>query len=115
MAHATNPGTITRRRMLETMGQAAAVTVAATPVLSALGRGWSVHAQTVPLSAVAGIDRVVMLHGKTYLHAWGGYGQPPAPRGPARGTTPPPDARSGRPGPVDGLAQDLRPRRRAVR
>ena len=30
-----------------------------------------------PLNAIAGVDRVVMRHGKTYLQAWAGYGSPP--------------------------------------
>jgi DUF1680 family protein len=30
-----------------------------------------------------------MLHGQTYLRAWGGYGKPPVPGRPARGATPP--------------------------
>ncbi len=54
-----------------------------------------VDAQALPLAAVAGVDRVVMLKGKTYLSGWAGYGAPPR-RGRAAGAgrggaeTPPP-------------------------
>ena len=42
-------------------------------------RTTAVSAQAVPadLNTVAGPDRVVMNHGKTYLNAWAGYGEPP--------------------------------------
>jgi hypothetical protein len=58
------------------MGKAAAMTLVATPIVDALGTV-SIHAQAQPLAAVAGIDRVVMLKGKTYLSGWTGYGAPP--------------------------------------
>lgn len=34
--------------------------------------------ETVPFHAEAGIDRIVILPGKTYLRGWAGYGKPPA-------------------------------------
>ena len=76
---------MTRREALETMGTIAVV-VAASPLID----GFAVSAQTLPLAAVAGPDRVVMRHGKTYLNGWAGYGAPPR-RG-RRGTPPPPTA-----------------------
>ncbi|HET9370410.1 MAG TPA: beta-L-arabinofuranosidase domain-containing protein [Vicinamibacterales bacterium] len=80
---------ITRRELLETAGKAAAVAVIATPAADALG-GFTIHPQTQPLNAVAGVDRVVMLKGKTYLSAWAGYGAPPRRgRGAGRGNNPP--------------------------
>ena len=38
----------------------------------------------LPLAALAGVDRVVVLPGKTYLNGWAGYGSPPG-RGRRRG------------------------------
>ena len=71
-------GHLTRRTLLATAGKATVVALAA-PFLdlavgaAARGRG----ADRRPLNAVAGVDRVVMLHGKTYLSAWAGYGAAP--------------------------------------
>ena len=50
-------------------------------------------ADETPLNAVAGIDRVTILTGKTYLRGWAGYGDPPRPqrpRGPQATDAPPP-------------------------
>src|ERR1051326_2100874 len=50
-------------------------------------------ADEAPLNAVAGVDRVTILPGKTYLRGWAGYGDPPRPerpRGPQAQTPPPP-------------------------
>jgi hypothetical protein len=33
-------------------------------------------AETAPLNGAAGIDRVTILTGKTYLRGWAGYGDP---------------------------------------
>src|SRR4051812_30362818 len=74
--------TMTRRELLETAGKfgtAAAVSVAAGPFLGALTDGFTVSAEALPLTALAGVDRVVMNHGKTYLNGWAGYGAPPRP------------------------------------
>ena len=47
-----------------------------------------------PLNGIAGIDRVTVLQGKTYLRGWAGYGNPPsAVRG--RGPAAPPPVPSG--------------------
>ncbi len=80
----------TRREMLETMGKAAAASLVAFPILEGVvaiaGSG------AAPLTAIAGVDRITLLPGKTYLNAWAGYGAPPrrAPRRPAPGAPPPP-------------------------
>src|SRR3954451_6979556 len=52
----------------------------------------SFGAEGTPLNGVAGIDRVTVLPGKTYLRGWAGYGDPPRPqrRGPGAPPTPPP-------------------------
>jgi hypothetical protein len=76
---------------LGTMGKAAAASVLVPPVLRAailparsVGRGASQRR--------GGVDRVVVLPGKTYLRAWAGYGDPPRPaprRAAAVDSTPP--------------------------
>src|SRR5262245_35237374 len=70
---------ITRRELLQNAGKAAGFTVVAMPMLGTLGDVLSVSAQAQPLNAIAGIDRVVMKNGKTYLNGWAGYGAPPRP------------------------------------
>ena len=91
--------TMTRRELLGTAGKVAAISVVAGPFVGALTDGFAVSAQDLPLAAVAGVDRVVMRHGKTYLAAWSGYGAPPRPGrqgGGGRGAaTPPPPAPAG--------------------
>jgi DUF1680 family protein len=82
-ADSARPG-LTRREVLTAAGKTAAFALVASPVVSAFGSELSIHAQALPLAAVAGIDRVVMLKGKTYLSGWAGYGAPPR-RGRAAG------------------------------
>ena len=88
----TQKSTLTRRELLGTIGKAAAVTVVAGPFVElALGQDGVVSAAEAPLAASAGVDRVVMNHGKTYLSAWSGYGAPPQlgrQAGPLRGAAP---------------------------
>src|SRR5262245_7655367 len=77
MSDKTKP-TVTRREMLGTMGAVAAGSVIATQLVElTFGDGGVLAAQATPLNAVAGVDRVVMLKGKSYLNGWVGYGQPP--------------------------------------
>lgn len=71
---------LTRRELLTRAGKAGAVAVVASPLVElAFGDGGVLSAQALPapLTAIAGPDRVVMKHGKTYLNAWAGYGEPP--------------------------------------
>jgi DUF1680 family protein len=71
---------MTRREMLGTMGTVAVGSIVATQLVEAtFGETGVLAAQATPLNAVAGVDRVVMLKGKTYLNGWVGYGQPPRP------------------------------------
>src|SRR5262245_61953339 len=70
---------ITRRELLKTAGNMTVLSVVATPV----GRTFALSARAEPVNAAAGVDRVVMRNGKTYLNGWVGYGAPPRP--PARG------------------------------
>ena len=70
---------MTRRELLGAAGKVAGLTVIATPFMGAFGSGLSIFAQAQPLAAIAGVDRVVMKSGKTYLNGWAGYGAPPRP------------------------------------
>src|SRR5579872_6371814 len=73
---------LTRRELLGVVA-AAALTPAA-------------RADEAPLNAIAGVDRVTILPGKTYLRGWTGYGDPPQPRRPLPpGATPPPPPPTG--------------------
>src|SRR4051812_35974405 len=67
-----NANRMTRREMLERLGMVAVVSAAAGPLTG----GLTVSAQTLPLNAIAGVDRVVMKGGRTYLNGWAGYGEP---------------------------------------
>jgi DUF1680 family protein len=61
---------LTRRKLLT-------LSLAATP----LGKVFALTARAEPLNTVAGVDRVVMRNGKTYLNGWAGCGDPPRPPG----------------------------------
>jgi uncharacterized protein len=65
--------TMTRRDMMKRTGLVAVVSA----TTGSLVDGLSVSAAELPLAAVAGVDRVVMTGGKTYLNGWAGYGEPP--------------------------------------
>ena len=84
-----SPG-LSRRELLTRAGQAAAASVVALPLLE-IGLD-AVGAAAAPLTAIAGVDRIALLSGKTYLNAWAGYGDPPrrGNRRPAPGAPPPP-------------------------
>ena len=74
-------------------------TVIGTVAGAAVSRAVAVG-QDAPINAVAGVDRVVMLSGKTYLRGWAGYGDPPRPaRGPGAQPAAPPPVES-RPAPT---------------
>ena len=64
---------MTRRDMMKRTGLAAIVSAVASP----LGDVCTVSAEALPLNTIAGVDRVVMRGGKTYLNGWAGYGEPP--------------------------------------
>jgi uncharacterized protein len=65
---------VSRRDLCKTAGK----TMAATLLSGALLR--CVAAEEGALNGIAGIDRVTILPGKTYLRGWAGYGDPPKPR-----------------------------------
>ena len=100
MSDQTTKPTLTRRELLETMGTVAVGSVVATQLVEmTFGEGGVLSAQAAPpaLNAIAGVDRVVMLKGKTYLNGWAGYGSPRPARGGGGGgrgaaaQTPPPE------------------------
>ena len=80
---------VSRREMLGSLGRSAAAIAVMHPVLRTAilpmtsrssGRA---GAGAAPVNGIAGVDRVVVLPGKTYLRGWAGYGEPPR-RGPRR-------------------------------
>ncbi|HEV3196320.1 MAG TPA: beta-L-arabinofuranosidase domain-containing protein [Bryobacteraceae bacterium] len=81
---------LTRRELLAVAGKAAVIQTAIVSCATA--------ADDVPLNSVAGIDRVTIQPGRTYLRGWAGYGDPPRaerPRGPQAAQTPPPPPPTG--------------------
>ncbi|OFW11854.1 MAG: hypothetical protein A3H96_22390 [Acidobacteria bacterium RIFCSPLOWO2_02_FULL_67_36] len=101
MSDGTNT-TMTRRELLQAVGTMAAVSVATPLVQLAVGEGGALSAQALPLNAIAGVDRVVMNHGKTYLNGWVGYGEPPRRGRGGRGAPATPPAEP--PGPPPSVA-----------
>jgi len=87
---------ISRRDMLGKMGKVAAAAVAMPVLKTAIFNGATLRssrgAAAAAVNGVAGVDRVVVLPGKTYLRGWAGYGEPPRPgprrRSEANDTTP---------------------------
>lgn len=72
---------LTRRELLQRFTATMLVTAIATP----MGKAFALTSHAEPVNAVAGVDRVVMKHGKTYLNGWAGYGTPPRPGRGGRG------------------------------
>ncbi|MEP7000869.1 MAG: hypothetical protein ABI969_10345, partial [bacterium] len=88
---------LTRRELLERLTTGLVVTAIATPLGGAFEKAFALTARLDgidPVNAVAGVDRVVMKHGKTYLNAWAGYGTPPRAGRPARGAVAAPAGRA---------------------
>jgi DUF1680 family protein len=84
---------MSRREMLGRAGKTAAATVVLTPLMQSAIVSCATAAEDVaPLNGIAGLDRVAILPGKTYLRGWAGYGNPPRPVRPARGEQPAPVA-----------------------
>ena len=65
-----------RREMLGRTGKAALGSVVTAPLIQSAILSSAAAAET-GLKGVAGIDRVTILPGKTYLRGWAGYGDPP--------------------------------------
>src|SRR3977135_760410 len=79
----------------ELLGKAAASIAAAPLIQTAL----PCRATAAPtLNGLAGVDRVTILPGKTYLRGWAGYGDPPRSNRPGRPNDPsPPPVETGPP------------------
>ena len=76
-----------RRELLGTVGKTAAAAAVAPVIQTAIVSG-AMAADEAPLNAVAGVDRVTVLPGKTYLRGWIGYGDPPRTERPGRPQSP---------------------------
>jgi hypothetical protein len=104
MTDDTTKSAITRRELLGTIGKAAAASVALGPLVrTVFVIPEAMAAGVAPLTAVAGVDRIAMLPGKTYLNAWAGYGDPPRLQERRRGEPAPPPP-SEPPGPAPTVA-----------
>ena len=66
---------ISRRELLESVGKSMAAIAVAHPVLrtAILPTSGRTARATAAVNGVAGVDRVVVLPGKTYLRGWAGY------------------------------------------
>jgi len=81
----------------ELLGKAAA-SVAAAPLIQTALTCRATAAPAATLNGLAGVDRVTILPGKTYLRGWAGYGDPPRSNRPSRPTDPvPPPVETGPP------------------
>src|SRR5436190_7131288 len=78
---------LSRRSLLGTMGKAAATSAIAGPFLQT-----AILSGVEAPNSVAGVDRVTILPGKTYLRGWAGYGDPPRSNRPNRPNDPVPPA-----------------------
>src|SRR6476661_7961765 len=84
------PTRISRRRMLGTVGKAAVAAAILQPMLDTMilpdaaraagaSRSERPRGEGTPVAGEAGVDRIVVLPGKTYLRGWAGYGEAPHP------------------------------------
>ncbi len=83
---------MSRRDVLRVAGKSAVAASMAPAIQTAILSPASA-ADATPLKAIAGVDRVTILTGKTYLRGWAGYGDPPRaerPGGPQAPAAPPP-------------------------
>src|SRR6478752_2956866 len=91
----SNTTKLSRRQMLGRTGKAVAGSVVMTPLIQSAILSTASAAET-GLKGVAGIDRVTILPGKTYLRGWAGYGDPPrSNQNRGRQEPPPPPAPTG--------------------
>jgi hypothetical protein len=94
---------LTRRDVLSTTGQAAVASIAVMPLLRTAiadegsGAAKSANATSSAVKGIAGVDRVVVRPGKTYLRGWTGYGEPPRTGPRKKGEPEPPPAPTGPP------------------
>jgi len=91
MTNDATKSAMTRRELLETIGKAAGSSVVLAPLVrTVFAIPDAMAAGAAPLNGVAGVDRIAMLRGKTYLNGWAGYGDPPRRQPPRRGEPGPP-------------------------
>ena len=83
--HLTN-SKLSRRELFGTVGKALVLT----PIIGSAAVSSANAAPGAALSGIAGIDRVTVLGGKTYLRGWVGYGDQPEPGRGGRGMPPAP-------------------------
>ncbi|MBM3746247.1 MAG: hypothetical protein FJW34_10655 [Acidobacteria bacterium] len=83
---------VSRREALGRTAQMAA-SAGLAPVLHTAIVPCALAQDAPPLKVCAGVDRVTVLTGKTYLRGWAGYGEPPRSNVPGgrRGAAPPPE------------------------
>ncbi len=74
MSDETTKSKMSRRELLETAGKAAAASVVLTPLMQNLVVSCAMAADEPALNAVAGVDRITVQPGKTYLMGWAGFG-----------------------------------------
>jgi hypothetical protein len=74
MSDETTKSKMSRRELLETAGKAAAASVVLTPLMQNLIVSCAMAADEPALNAVAGVDRITVQPGKTYLMGWAGFG-----------------------------------------
>jgi len=70
---------ISRRELFGAVARTAGASAALTPVLRSAVVSCSAAPEDTPLNGIAGVDRVTIITGKTYLRGWAGYGEPPRP------------------------------------
>jgi hypothetical protein len=99
---------MSRRDLFGAMGKATAASVALTSLFQSAIVSCAAAAEDAPLNGIAGIDRVTVLPGKTYLRGWAGYGDPPRPARPGRGAQPEPPPETG-PSPTIAWSKDSGP------
>ncbi len=75
---------LTRRELVGTVAKAAVIP----PLLQSAILSCSAAETGPALNSVAGVDRITVQPGKTYLRGWAGYGEPPSTRPPAQGRGP---------------------------
>jgi uncharacterized protein len=77
MSYESNKKNVSRREMLGTVGKAAAATVVLPSLMQNLVVLGGVAAEDTALRSIAGVDRIAVLPGKTYLMGWAGFGNEP--------------------------------------
>jgi DUF1680 family protein len=101
---------ISRREVLGKAGQVAAASAPLGPILQSAIVSCAMAADAPALNGIAGVDRVVVLPGKTYLRGWTGYGDPPRPPSRRdRGASPAPPAPPPGPAPAVTWTKDSGP------